>query len=419
MMTDCDVAIVGAGPYGLSAAAHLAAVKGLSLCVFGRAMSFWKENMPTGMFLRSGWSATHIADPGSELTLEAFEKASGQSMSKPVPLAQFVDYGRWFQNQAVPGLDPRSVRRVERASSCFRLTLEDGEMLTARRVIVACGIKPFAWTPSEFRYLPLQLASHSTEHHDLRIFAGKRVIVIGGGQSALESAALLREAGAEAEVIARTGRIHWLQGWASTALHYRMGKRVKRLLYAPTDVGPAGVSQLMARPDLLRKLPRGVQDKLSRRSVRPAGSGWLKKRLEGVPVTLGRSVISAAPVGDRVRMRLDDGKTRVADHVLLGTGFRVDISKYEFLDPALLQSIQCSGGYPCLAEGLETSIPGLHILGAPGAWSFGPLMQFVSGARYASLSLLRCINGTLPTFERRGQRFSPQNFAAVANRAMR
>ncbi|MGH9352542.1 MAG: FAD-dependent oxidoreductase, partial [Terriglobia bacterium] len=148
-MTGCDVAIIGAGPYGLSAAAHLRRVKGLELRIFGEPMSFWERNMPVGMFLRSGWAATHIADPNGGLTLEAYQKANARRFTTPVPLDQFVQYGQWYQRQAAPDLDPRNVQRIERVEMGFRLTLQDGEAAQARRVVVACGIKPFAWRPSE------------------------------------------------------------------------------------------------------------------------------------------------------------------------------------------------------------------------------------------------------------------------------
>lgn len=387
----CDVAIIGAGPYGLSAAAHLKTIQGLDVRLFGEPMTFWERCMPQGMFLRSGWSASHIASPGGGLTLEDYQEAAGRRFTRPVPLDEFINYGKWWQREAVPEADPRNVERLERSRGAFRLTLADGEAMDARRVVVACGIQPFARKPAEFRYCPPELVSHTSEHRDFKRFAGKLVIVIGGGQSALESAALLKEAGAAAEVFARTGRIHWLQGRASTALHYRMGQFTRRLLYAPTDVGPAGVSQLAARPDLLRKLPRAIQDRLRRRAVRPAGSGWLKKRLAGTPITLGRSVESAAPTGGRVRLRFDDRRVRYADHVLLGTGYRVDISKYSFLDRSLLDLIETKNGYPALRPGLETSVAGLYILGSPAAYSFGPLLQFVSGAGYASRALVRSI----------------------------
>ncbi len=402
-MATCDVSIIGAGPYGLSAAAYLRTIKGLELRVFGEPMSFWDRNMPVGMRLRSAWTATHIADPNGALTMEAYQAASGSHFSAPLPLHQFVQYGVWYQGQAVPDLDQRKVTCVESDPKGFRLTLQDGEGFSSRRVIVAGGIGPFAWRPPEFQGLPSALASHTSEHRDLRKFAGKHVVVVGGGQTALESGALLYEGGAEVEIIARSSRIHWLQGWVSHTLHYRLGKFIKELLYAPTDVGPAGLSHIMARPDLLRRLPRAVQDKLRRRSIRPAGSRWLVDRLREVPISLGRSVVSAAPAGERVKVRLDDGSERTTDHILLGTGFHVDVSKYGFLASELVQSIHRVNGYPWLKEGLETSMPGLHILGAPAAWSFGPLLQFVSGTRYASRALFRCMAGRTPKSNESGE----------------
>jgi hypothetical protein len=389
----CDVAIIGAGPYGLSAAAHLRSLTGLEVRAFGTPLSFWDRNMPVGMFLRSNWTATQIACPSGSLTLEAYQAQSRDRVSVPVPLARFIQYGLWYQRQAVPDLDRRNIAQVDSDSKGFRLILEDGEVVHSRRVVIAAGIGSFAWRPKEFQNLPPSLASHTSAHRDFGRFAGKDVLVIGGGQSALESGALLHETGALVEIIARSHRLHWLQGRLSKTLHHGLGKFTRQLLYAPTDVGPAGISQLIARPDLLRHLPRRLQDKLWKRSVRPAGARWLVKRLEDVPIRFGRSVVSAVLAGERVRVRFDDGSERKTDHVLLGTGYRVDISKYDFLTNKLLESIERFNGYPILKKGLETSVPGLHILGAPAAWSFGPLMQFVSGTTYASRSLTRLLSG--------------------------
>jgi hypothetical protein len=390
-MTTCDVAIIGAGPYGLSAAAHLRTVKGLELRVFGVPMSFWNRNMPAGMFLRSAWTATNIADPAGWLTLEAYQAASREQFSTPVPLDQFVQYGLWYQQQAVPDVDQRAVAKVEPAPRGFRLYLEDGEALVSRRVIIAAGIGAFAYRPPQFFGLPPSVATHTSEHYDFRDFCGKSVLVVGGGQSALESGALLHEARADVEIVTRASRLHWLQGWLSHALHYRLGAFTKQLLYAPTDVGPAGISQLLARPEIVRRLPRALQDKLRRRATRPAGARWLVERLKGVPIKLRRSVVSVDVAGEQVKVHLDDGSERTVDHVLLGTGYKMDISKYGFLAPELVRSLRRSNGFPVLKDGLESSVPRMHFLGAPGAWSFGPLMQFVSGTRYASRSLLRCI----------------------------
>ena len=388
-MLTCDVAIIGAGPYGLSAAAHLRSVKGLEVRVFGEPMSFWSCNMPVGMLLRSNWTATQIADPDRCLTLEAYQAATGNKVPTPVPLDQFVQYGLWYQQQVAPDLERRKVRSIARGSKTFHLTFEDGEVVHSRRVVVAVGIGAFAWRPPEFASLPQALASHTSLHRDFRSFRGMRVLVIGGGQSALESGVLLRESGAEVEIVSRSPAVHWLQGHLSKTLHHRLGTLIRNILYAPTDVGPAGLSQLMARPELLKKLPRSVQDKLRRRCVRPAGARWLVERLRSVPIHLGRNVVAAAEAGGRVKLKLDDGTDHTADHVLLGTGYRVDISRHSFLSPELLNSIERHNGFPVLQRGLETSVPGLHMLGAPAAWSFGPLMQFVSGTTYASRALAR------------------------------
>jgi cation diffusion facilitator CzcD-associated flavoprotein CzcO len=392
-MTDCQIAIIGAGPYGLSAAAHLRSVKGLEVRVFGEPMSFWDRNMPVGMLLRSNWTATRIADPHHTLTLEAYQASTGDRFSVPVPLDSFVRYGLWYQRQAVPDLDQRKIVRVEGGSGAFRLLLEDGEVVNTRRVVVATGIGSFVRRPAEFKSLPPSLASHTSVHRDFTQFAGKEVLIVGSGQSALESGALLHESGAKVEIVARATVINWLQGRLSKTLHHGLGKLVRQVLYAPTDVGPAGMSQLMARPDMLRRLPRGLQDKLRKRAVRPAGARWLVNRLQNVPLRLGKAVVSVVPIADRVKVKLNDGSERTVDHILMGTGYQVDISKYDFLSPQLVDSIERFNGYPVLKQGLETSVPGLHIVGAPAAWSFGPLMQFVSGTTYASRALTRAVTG--------------------------
>src|SRR5437667_981387 len=202
-MIKTDIAVVGAGPYGLSAAAHLRTIKGLDVRVFGEPMSFWQRNMPEGMLLRSNWTATQIGSPGSALSLEAYQQYSGEKFSMPVPLKNFINYGRWYQESSIPDLDGRFVHRIEPHAKGFRITLSDGESLVSRRVVVAAGISPFAWRPKIFENVEPTLVTHTSEHQNLRCLAEKTVLVIGSGQSALESAALLQEAGSHVEVVAR------------------------------------------------------------------------------------------------------------------------------------------------------------------------------------------------------------------------
>jgi hypothetical protein len=167
---------------------------------------------------------------------------------------------------------------------------------------------------------------------------------------------------------------------------------ISKILYSTRDVGPAGISRLVAAPHLFRRFPRSFQERTAYRAIRPAGASWLRSRIEGVPITLGCKVVAADEMGSQLRLRLDDGTERVVDHALLATGFKVDVSKYPFLSQPLLQQLETVQGYPVLGRGLESSIPGLHFLGKPAAWSFGPLLGFVSGAEFASTELLRSIS---------------------------
>jgi hypothetical protein len=392
-MTDgrTEVAVVGAGPYGLAAAAHLRRA-GVDVRVLGDPMSFWR-GMPAGMMLRSNWSATNIAEVNGDLSLRSYQHETGARFSQPVPLERFIEYGEWVQRKVAPDVDRRPVAFIDRRDGGFGLTLEDGERLAARRVVVACGIKPFAWRPPAFDGLPSSLASHTGEHADMTRFAGKRLAIVGAGQSARECAALAHEAGAEVEVFARGRKLVWLRGVSVTK---RLG-RLAPIFYAPTDVGPLWYSRLVAVPDAFRRLPRRAQTRIARRSIRPAGSHWLIDRLAEVPLHTDSRVVSATPYGGRLELRLSDGEARVVDHLMFGTGYRVDVARYPFLGGELLDEVRRVDGYPVLSRGLESSVPGLHFLGAPAAWSFGPIMRFVSGSWYAGRQLTRSVVGRAHT----------------------
>ncbi|MGA8151710.1 MAG: FAD-dependent oxidoreductase [Terriglobales bacterium] len=383
---DCNVIVIGAGPYGLSAAAYLQSAN-IEARVFGEPMAFWQDQMPGGMCLRSNWGASHIADPRHALTLDDYCRQNSNHVRKPIPLERFVAYGRWYQTLAVPNLEKRQVACIDVDSNGFKVALADGEQFRCERVVVAAGISRFAARPSEFDRIPAELASHSSEHNDLGKFRGQSVAVIGAGQSALESAALLKEMGIEVEVIARQKTLNWV------GLHPRLHHLgvISSLLYSTRDVGPAGISRLVAMPRLFRLFPREFQTRTAYRAIRPAVAGWLQSRIAGVPITLGRKVVSAATTGSQLRLRLDDGTQRLVDHALLATGFRVDVSRYPFLSQSLLSRLKTANGYPILKRGLECSIPGLYFVGKPAAWSFGPLLGFVSGAEFASNELVRSI----------------------------
>ena len=381
--------IVGAGPNGLAVAAHLRDA-GIPVACFGEPLESWDRHMPAGMLLRSRRRSSHIADPNQELTIDAYERAQGTPVSRPtITLEEFVDYGRWFQRRVAPDVDTRKVIEVAREGGAFRVKLEDGEELAASRVVVAAGLSPFMNCPEPFVALPSAVRSHSYEHSDLARFAGLRTAVIGSGQSALESAALLHEAGATVEVLARAPSIRWLGEDSNGATSTTLETRLRAALVPPTDVGGVPHGWIAAVPDVFRNVPESLHPSISFRCIRPAGAGWLHARLLDVPISLGRQTVAAEVRDGAVELHLDDGSSRTVDHVLLGTGFRIDVSRYPFLAAELLAELELADGYPVLRAGLESSVPGLHFVGAPAARTFGPVMRFVVGSWFAAPAIAR------------------------------
>jgi FAD-dependent urate hydroxylase len=378
---DCQIAVIGAGPYGLSAASHLA-MSGFNVRVFGEPMDFWANGMPAGMLLRSPREASTLSDPKSACTLEAYESTSGTKPEKRVAWETFVEYGKWFQRQVNCEFDRQNVTEIRRNGLGFKLTLPNGSVVQSRRVVVAAGIGPFQKIPEVFSSLSPTSASHCYQGRKFGEL-GKRVAVIGAGQSALESAAILHESGVEVEVIARIPQLRWI------GMHKRLHQLglISKALYSKHDVGPIGVSRLVAYPNLMFRVPMGLKDLIRTRAVRSAGAPWLIPRLSDVKISTGRAVVSARDVAGEVHLVLDDGTERRVDHVLLATGYRVDVARYKFLSSDLVRSIRQLDGYPDIDEGFATSVPGLHFIGASAARKFGPLMYFVAGTEFVSKQL--------------------------------
>jgi cation diffusion facilitator CzcD-associated flavoprotein CzcO len=355
-------------------------------------MDFWQQQMPQGMLLRSSWHASHIADPRGALSLDKFRMSTGIERVRNLPLNTFIQYGMWFQQSAVPRVDGRRVSTIRAESGGFRVLTEDGDSLQSRRVLIATGLLGHEVRPAEFRHLPSQIASHSCEHADFANFRGREVAVVGRGQSAIESAALLTENGARVEVIARGPHINWLgRPDVRDPRTIEMFRSLANAISPRSEVGPFPWNWLCDTPRLYRIMPAIVEGKATRRALRPAAASWLYPRLKDVVVRTRRNIRSAVPSGSRIRVALDDGTQLCFDHILLATGYRVDVSKIPFLSRPLLDRIETHNGSPVLSAGLESSVPGLYFTGAAAAHSTGPLLRFVSGTGYASRALTSAI----------------------------
>jgi FAD-dependent urate hydroxylase len=388
---DCDVAIIGAGPYGLAAAAHLRAVK-VSIRVFGQAMSFWRQNMPRGMKLRSPWVATHIADPLGRYRLDDYFAEAGLPLPDLLPVENFINYGTWFQERVAPDLDPRTVVQVTAFDGGFRLDLDDGESFFAKRVVIATGLLNHEYRPAQFDGLPRALASHSCEYMEPDRFRGRHVAVIGRGQSACEGAALLHEAGANVEIICR-GSLLWNADPSERGtLRKTVGSLLGDALIPPSQVGPFPFNWLVEAPGVIRHFSERSRDRLNQHCLRATAALWLRSRLHDVPVNEGCRILDARRDGDRIALTLDNGSRRV-EHVLLATGYRIDLDKMDILDPPLRDRIARHNGLPILSAGFESSVGGLHFVGSFAVASFGPLLRFIAGAGFAARRIARSAIG--------------------------
>ena len=386
------VAVIGAGPYGLSIAAHLRALN-LPYRIFGSPLDTWRRHMPAGMALKSDGFASSLSDPSGEGTLGAYCANRGipyHDTDIRVPLDVFTAYALDFQQRFVPDVDERQVVLLERSDGFF-LTLDDAEVVGADSVVVATGITHFGQIPPELANLPLELVSHSSAHHDLSAFVGQDITVIGGGSSAVDTAVLVHEAGAAATSL--IVRRDYLRFDSPSSPGPR--SQWQRIRHPSSGLGPGWRSRLCeSAPGLFRFLPTEARLTIVQRHLGPRSPWHMKARLEaGVSVALGESVERAGEEGGRVRLGLrgaNGGRSDVlTDHVIAATGYWPDIGRLEFLSEDLRASIRADGRVPVLSRSFESSVDDLYFVGLPAMNSFGPLARFMVGAHYVAPRVAR------------------------------
>ena len=382
------VAIIGAGPYGLSIAAQLRA-RGVEFRIFGTPMYSWRAQMPAGMFLKSQGFASNLCDPQNSHSLKRFcreNRIEYGDYGVPVSLETFVAYGLSFQKLFVPELEDRTVISVERSSVSFLLQLDSGETVAARHVIVAVGASYFRHVPESLSQLPPNLLSHSADHHDLSRFKGRDVSVLGAGASALDLAALLHGAGATVRLIARRSSLSW-------NTEYETQRPLWRRWYPVCGLGGGDWRKRFYEhgPMLFRFLPETTRLRIVSTTLGPAGGWPVRECVEQLPLLLGHDIRLAGSRDERVHLRLiaSDGTERevLTDHLIAATGYRVDLQKFNFLSDLIRARLRSAPSGSMLSANFESSIPSLYFVGLASTNTFGPVMRFTLGARYTARRL--------------------------------
>jgi cation diffusion facilitator CzcD-associated flavoprotein CzcO len=381
-----DTIIIGAGPYGLSLAAHLRST-GRSFRIFGAPMDFWSKHMPRGMFLKSEGFASDLFAPDNKLTLKAYCAENAvpyREIGLPVPLDTFIAYGLEFQRRHVPELENLQIAALARRAAGFELRTETGETVGARRVVVAVGIMNFAYVPPVLADLSDAWVSHSCRHSDLSGFRGRSVAVLGAGASAVDMAALLLEAGVNVQLLARRSAIEF------HSVPVELRSLIQSLKAPRSGLGTGWRSRLCTdAPLVFHAMPQSFRFRVVERHLGPAPGWFVRDAVVGrLPMHLSATITSARVVDERVRLvysQPNAGETQIdVDHVIAATGYRVDLARIPFIEQSLQAELKNADGTPVLNRHFESSVRGLYFIGAAAANSFGPLLRFAYGAKFAA-----------------------------------
>jgi thioredoxin reductase len=364
-------------------------------------MDSWLNHMPKGMMLKSDGFASDIYDPEKAFTLRQFCAERGIQYADtgiPVRLETFSAYGLAFRDRMVPELEDKLVVSVAPSAGGFQLRLDDGETFQAHKVVLAVGITHFEYVPENLAHLPAEVLSHSARNKEVEPFRGRSVVVIGGGASALDWAGLLREAGADVQLVSRAEELHFHsqptgrpRGWWKQIRHPQSG------------LGPGMRSRFYAdAPAAFYHLPEGVRLKVVRRALGPSGGWFIRDKVIGkMPLHLGYTAQGAQVQGGKVHVKIQaaDGSAKelVTDHVIAATGYKTDLDRLQFLNPEIRSKIKTLNRAPVLSSSFESSVPGLYFAGVSAANSFGPVMRFAFGAGFAARTITGALAKSLVT----------------------
>ncbi len=363
--------IIGAGPFGLAISAY-ARHHNIEHVIVGKTMDFWDSNMPAGMYLRSGCDWHY--DPFDKDTIERYLETQHLKPGDVEPLAIdfYLGYCKWFQTQKGISVFPARIERLDYhndGSPFFEAILQDGKTIVARNVVLALGFGYFKNIPEPYPALfPPGRFAHTCDLVEFAPLKGKRVLIIGGRQSAFEWAAMINEQGAD-----------------TVYLSYRHATPA----FEPADwswVNPL-VEAIVANPDWFRRMTAEEKDRVNRRlwaEGRLKLEPWLAKRITRDTIKLfPQSQVTACRelAGGELEVRVN-GQTIEVDHIILATGYKVNVSQIPLLATGnILTQLEIQDGYPILDDHLQSSVPGLFFTSMCAVQDFGPFFGFTVAVR--------------------------------------
>jgi cation diffusion facilitator CzcD-associated flavoprotein CzcO len=369
MQNQIPLLIIGAGPFGLAMSAH-AKHLGIDHIVVGKTMEFWKENMPEGMLLRSDchW---HL-DPENEHTINKFLELNGLTYNDVEPLSVqfYLSYVQWFIEKKQIEVLETYVQKLDEDADGFTAYLDNGTTIHAKFVVIAMGLQYFQFVPvALMKDLPQSSYTHSSDFVDMKSMKNKRVLILGGRQSAFEWAALLNEAGAK-----------------TVYLSYRHDTPQ----FTQSDwawVNPM-VDHIAEEPSWFRKLSLQEQENISKRlwaEGRLKLEPWLAKRIkkENIKLLPSTRLLSCVRIeSGELKIMFDKAPNITADHIILATGFKVNIHNLPFLAAGnILSKLSINNDHPAIDEYFQTNIPGLFITSMAASQDFGPFFGFTIAVR--------------------------------------
>lgn len=382
-MDRIDTAIVGAGPFGLSVAAH--ASRHGSARTFGEPMRTWRKLMPPDMLLRSDWEHTSLSAPDRSGTLEAWVQSGEAERLEPLPLQHFLKYADWFQQRFVPESDPSNVASIALADGGVRVTTVAGDEVQARSAVLALGVTPFPRVPPALAGCDDPRVRIVLERSGFDDLAGRRVAVIGAGNNGVESALLaLRAGAASVELIVRS-HVRWFVEREAYTPRGPLRQWLYRLAYPVVGFGPPPINRFAMHPDAFALLPEPVRMRLNTRLLRPGAAPWLRRHVDGIiPISEGVELKGVEPRSGVLRLALSDGSSRAVDALIVACGFVFSRDGLSMLSPELRARVQVHNGWPVLDRAFRTSAPHISLVGFPAEGRFGPSSRFVEGSNFAA-----------------------------------